>query len=254
MTKLLLIYFILFLESSLAVDFEPCVYGLENQCPRGSFCINFDENKSACYPKAASIKTIGFPFKSGINVSCDQGALSPAGNSHTWLNTAFALDLHSDRSKKVKAEIVAVIDGQVVAFADCKDVNDQCGLGFGNQVKIFSNDGSLAFYAHLSEVKVKTGDQVKVGDVIGVEGMSGWTGKDNPHLHFSMHENWKNAGLDYWKTIGYLPAAIPFRFKACKNNCKADCKEVLIESQKVNCKRTSSKADLLCLNITDSRK
>mgnify|MGYP006278263357 CR=1 FL=1 len=47
------------------------------------------------------------------------------------------------------------------------------------------HDGGLAtFYAHQSRVRVKEGDRVEVGQVIGEVGSSGWV--TGPHLHFEV--------------------------------------------------------------------
>ena len=41
-----------------------------------------------------------------------------------------------------------------------------------------------ALYGHLSEFKVKDGDKVEIGDVIGLSGNSG--NSENPHLHYEI--------------------------------------------------------------------
>jgi murein DD-endopeptidase MepM/ murein hydrolase activator NlpD len=54
----------------------------------------------------------------------------------------------------------------------------------GNSVVLDLGDGRYAFYAHMQphSLRVKTGDEVKAGDVIGLVGNSGNT--DAPHMHF----------------------------------------------------------------------
>jgi murein DD-endopeptidase MepM/ murein hydrolase activator NlpD len=56
----------------------------------------------------------------------------------------------------------------------------------GNFVLIDHGQSEFAFYAHLKpgSVRVKTGDQVKAGDVIGKLGSSG--NSTEPHLHFQL--------------------------------------------------------------------
>jgi murein DD-endopeptidase MepM/ murein hydrolase activator NlpD len=71
----------------------------------------------------------------------------------------------------------------------------------GNYVRILHDDGTHGAYLHLKRgsVKVKTGQQVKVGTLLG---QSGNTGRSTgPHLHFVVQ-----------KSYGDSMVSIPFRF------------------------------------------
>lgn len=62
----------------------------------------------------------------------------------------------------------------------------------GNFVVIDHGQGLLTLYLHLSEFKVKEGDKVKRGDIIG---LSGGTGRaTGPHLHVAVR--WQGTYLD----------------------------------------------------------
>ncbi len=62
----------------------------------------------------------------------------------------------------------------------------------GNFVVIDHGQGLLTLYLHLSELKVKEGDEVKRGQVIG---LSGGTGRaTGPHLHVAVR--WQGTYLD----------------------------------------------------------
>jgi murein DD-endopeptidase MepM/ murein hydrolase activator NlpD len=62
----------------------------------------------------------------------------------------------------------------------------------GNCVMIDHGQGLLTMYLHLSEFKVKEGDAVKKGQLLGV---SGGTGRATaPHLHFAVR--WRGEYLD----------------------------------------------------------
>ena len=89
-------------------------------------------------------------------------------------------------------EIYAVADGTVVGTADGlpeqvpgklpADATIQ--MAAGNHVVVDIGEGRFAFYAHMQpeSVRVKVGDKVKTGQVLGLLGNSGNT--DTPHLHF----------------------------------------------------------------------
>ncbi|MEJ2217695.1 MAG: M23 family metallopeptidase [Gemmatimonadota bacterium] len=56
--------------------------------------------------------------------------------------------------------------------------------GYGRVVILDHGDGVRSLYAHLSEVRVQAGDEVKGHDVIGLSGSSG--DATGPHLHFEV--------------------------------------------------------------------
>jgi murein DD-endopeptidase MepM/ murein hydrolase activator NlpD len=81
-------------------------------------------------------------------------------------------------------EIHATANGKVV-FAGWENAANE-RQGFGKYVVILAN-GRYYHYAHLSEIKVKYGDQVKMTQVIGIEGHTGYTIPDGPagsHCHY----------------------------------------------------------------------
>jgi hypothetical protein len=57
--------------------------------------------------------------------------------------------------------------------------------GYGNTIKISHGFGYATLYAHLSEIKVKTGQSVMRGDVIALVGNTGKS--SGPHLHYEVH-------------------------------------------------------------------
>ena len=55
---------------------------------------------------------------------------------------------------------------------------------YGNVIWIDHGGEVLTVYAHLSEIRVRTGDAVEPGFVIGLSGASG--NASGPHLHFEI--------------------------------------------------------------------
>lgn len=56
--------------------------------------------------------------------------------------------------------------------------------GYGKHIIIDHGNNISSLYAHLSSVSVSEGQDVKPGDVIGLEGSTGWS--TGPHLHFEI--------------------------------------------------------------------
>jgi hypothetical protein len=80
-----------------------------------------------------------------------------------------------DLAAKEGTPIKATNDG-VVALADTLYLT-------GNAIYIDHGMGLFSQYAHLSELRVKAGDRVKQGDIIGLVGTTGFS--TGPHLHFT---------------------------------------------------------------------
>lgn len=164
------------------------------------------------------------------NSCCDMTphrmALNPI-NGKVWAAERFAIDyvqlgadgriFAGDRAKVASypyfgSEIHAVADGPVVAVLD--GLNEQVpgvtpkGLTLqqygGNHIVQDIGDGNYAFYAHLqpNSLKVKPGDKLSTGQVIGALGNSG--NSDAPHLHFHVMD-----GPDPLASNG-----LPFTFKS----------------------------------------
>ena len=56
--------------------------------------------------------------------------------------------------------------------------------GFGQYVCIKGVDGRFYYYGHMSQLKVKTGQTVKVTDVVGIEGSTGHS--TGSHCHYEI--------------------------------------------------------------------
>lgn len=70
--------------------------------------------------------------------------------------------------------------------------------GFGNLVKIRHSSSLETLYAHLSAFKVKVGDTVSTGDIIGLSGTTG--NSTGCHLHFQVEYKGKPVNpLNYLK-------------------------------------------------------
>ena len=101
--------------------------------------------------------------------------------------------------------ICAARGGRVVGVRDDSTVSgpDPKFKPLGNYVIIKHPDGTFADYHHLQPggAKVKLGDQVKVGQPIGLSGNTGYSSK--PHLHFAVFQ----------AINGKKVLSLPFRLK-----------------------------------------
>ncbi len=124
--------------ASMASAQESCRYDIDS-CKINQACVKISSEKAVCLDLPNILPKVLFPLKADNGVYCDQGNLSPDGNSHTFNNTSFALDLTSNRDFS-PALIMASSEGQIISHSSCITENDNCGGGFGNYVQILRND------------------------------------------------------------------------------------------------------------------
>ncbi|MFN3551326.1 MAG: M23 family metallopeptidase, partial [Endomicrobiia bacterium] len=84
-----------------------------------------------------------------------------------------------DLKQRYGAAVRAACDGRVI-FAGWAE-------GYGNLIILKHNKGYTTYYGHLSKIRVKKGQWVYKGQVIGNVGTTGWT--TGPHLHFEVRKN-----------------------------------------------------------------
>ncbi|MCK4427176.1 MAG: M23 family metallopeptidase, partial [candidate division Zixibacteria bacterium] len=76
--------------------------------------------------------------------------------------------------------------------------------GLGRMIRINHLFGYTTVYAHLSQVKVKRGEHVKRGEVIGAVGNTGYS--TGPHLHYEVRFRGQPKNpLNYILSSQYLP-------------------------------------------------
>lgn len=88
------------------------------------------------------------------------------------------------------APIYAVADGKV------KCASYGWNGKYGNLIEITHANGIETRYAHLSNIVVRTGEEVKAGQYIGNEGGTG--NVTGPHLHFELRKNGKALNPEYY--------------------------------------------------------
>lgn len=132
--------------------------------------------------KSIKNKKIALPFPNGKKYKVIQGNNSNYTHNTDW--SRYAVDF----ALKINDTICAATSGFIVGVIDEYKYG---GKGnewkpYGNFITIYEpNSGVFTQYVHLTENGsfVKVGDKVKLGEPIGLSGMSGQT--DIEHLHFN---------------------------------------------------------------------
>ncbi|WP_419782529.1 peptidoglycan DD-metalloendopeptidase family protein [Malaciobacter marinus] len=83
-----------------------------------------------------------------------------------------------DFRARMRTEVYATADG-VVSYVQSRDRG-----GFGRVVKIMHGYGFQTVYAHLNKTKVKLGQVIRKGELVGLSGNSGTS--SGPHLHYEI--------------------------------------------------------------------
>ena len=79
----------------------------------------------------------------------------------------------------------------------------QCpGGSYGKWVLVEHPNKLSTLYAHLSFIKVSTGQEVKRGEVVGYSGDTGYT--TGPHLHFTVYDA-RTVQIKPSRVCGLLP-------------------------------------------------
>jgi len=79
---------------------------------------------------------------------------------------------------KIGDDIVPLMEGTVIYAG-------QTAIGYGKHVIIDHGNNVTSLYGHLDKILVYKGQKVKIDDVIGKEGTTGWS--TGPHLHFQIN-------------------------------------------------------------------
>lgn len=140
--------------------------------------------------------------------------------------------------------VIAHTDGKVV-FCQTGQKNNKGSKGnasYGNCVRIDHGYGYSTLYAHLATVKVKHGDKVEQGQVIGTMGNTG--NSYGMHLHFELRKDGKHIDPTM-----YLEADLPLP-KMPSITYKAYTKKWLPEVVDCNDKNTDGYAGIAGINMT----
>jgi murein DD-endopeptidase MepM/ murein hydrolase activator NlpD len=92
-------------------------------------------------------------------------------------------------------EVIASANGTII-----KANQSNLVAGFGNYLEIDHGNGIVTRYAHLAELKVRYGQKVNKGQVIGLVGSTG--GSIAPHVHYEVIKNGKSVNPAFYIIAG----------------------------------------------------
>lgn len=134
-----------------------------------------------------------WPYYSAFRITKLYGTKPPAGVTYS-AGKHSGIDLVGIEDKIIRA----VAGGTVYRSAFDED-------GWGKYVVVKQDDGLYAIYCHLSKSYKATGQAVRKGDMLGIEGATGQvTGQ---HLHFELRKNYadKYSTIDPADYLGITP-------------------------------------------------
>lgn len=116
------------------------------------------------------------PIRQPWNITSGFGLRTPplGGASHFHAGV--------DIGCKVGTPLRSVWNGKVIAA----NQDPKANLG-GKYIKVAHDDGTVASYLHLNDIKVKVGQEVFRGQLLGYTGNTG--NSTGPHLHFGIKQN-----------------------------------------------------------------
>ena len=121
---------------------------------------------------------------------------SPFGNRNTGISGASTNHKGVDiGGVGYSTEVKAAKAGTVIVA--------QHSSSYGNYVVVSHGSGNTTLYAHMSSIKVKVGQSVSQGTVVGITGSTGIS--SGPHLHFEITENGVRVDPRKYLT-GYIKA------------------------------------------------
>lgn len=120
------------------------------------------------------------------------------GKNEPHTSSHYAIDISWQGTHYIISIAPGVVTNVVTGCANNGSLSNRCNGGYGNYITIEHSGGVYSTYAHLNPngIKVKKGDIVKQGQVLGIMGNSGKS--TGQHLHFEMKVSESKVNpLDY---------------------------------------------------------
>lgn len=156
---------------------------------------NIDQMKRKMYIQTKSYDELLTLAKNQHLMLASIPAIAPISTNESYLSSGFGMRYHPiykirklhtglDFAARIGTPIHAAGGGTVSRVSNSY-------YGYGKQVEIDHGFGFKTKYAHMSEFKVKLGQKIKRGELIGYSGNSGTS--SGPHLHYEVIKNRKKV-------------------------------------------------------------
>ena len=153
--------------------------------------------------------------------------------------------------------ILAPADGTVIKVLKNYNKTDKTSKTYGNYVIIDHGNNIETVVAHLkyNTIRVKKGDKVHKGDILGVMGNTGYS--KGTHCHYEVKIN--NEKVDplkytYLENTNILNDATSKEYKILKDEVKDDKKEETNEELKVKFEYTCPKTGIYKIKLIENEK
>ena len=153
--------------------------------------------------------------------------------------------------------ILAPADGTVIKVLKNYNKTDKTSKNYGNYVIIDHGNNIETVVAHLkyNTIRVKKGDKVHKGDILGVMGNTGYS--KGTHCHYEVKIN--NEKVDplkytYLENTNILNDATSKEYKILKDEVKDDKKEETKEELKVKFEYTCPKTGIYKIKLIENEK
>lgn len=135
------------------------------------------------------IEQIGKMLKTQQNLFTEIPSINPVKNPNVHVSMAFGPNVHPLNGNWYIHKGIDFSTWRsgdpVLATASGQIVNVSYDQSFGNMIIIKHNHGIYTRYAHLNSFRVKKGQLVEQGEIIGTIGNTGIS--TGPHLHYEVH-------------------------------------------------------------------
>jgi hypothetical protein len=132
---------------------------------------------------------IHLPIPAGKSFRCVQGV--SGSFSHTGVSTKYDIDF--DTPNNSDEDVFAPVSGY--AYVHTKNSSKN----FGKHVNVSVGNGQYVVIAHLSKILLSSNQTVEEGELIGVEGCTGYCTGD--HIHIGLHEGDPAKTAEHGKSV-----------------------------------------------------